>query len=170
METKNKGSTDKGNTWEPIAVDADGHVKVDLASEIPAGTKKIGSVDVANFSVAGLLNKVLAAVEDDKAMVKPGSGATVLDSSAVPAGKMWVITAITAYNNDANMTRLELGKLTGGGNYRLKLKKDPIQYDGIDWQGSVVLKAGDKIRSIHDGGAADNTIKLYIVGYEITPP
>ena len=148
MEVKNKGSTDKGATWEPIAVDADGILK----------------------SPGGLLNKVIATVEDDKTMEKPGGGSTTLDSSAVPAGKMWVITAISAHNLDADMTRLELGRLTDETNYRLKLKKDPIQYDGIDWQGSVVLKAGDKIRSIHTGGAAGNNIWLYIIGYEITPP
>ena len=170
MEVKNKGSTDKGATWEPIAVDAEGHVKVDLVSEIPAGTKKIGSVDVASYPIAGLLNKVIATVEDEKTMVKPGGGTTILDSSAVPTGKMWVITAITAYNADANMTRLELGRLPGAVCYRLKLKKDPIQYDGIDWQGSVVLDAGDKIRSIHTGGAAGNNIWLFINGYEIAPP
>ena len=170
METKNKGSTDKGSTWEPIAVDADGHVKVDQASELPAGTKKIGSIDVASYPVAGLLNKVVATVGDHKTMVKPGAGDTVLDSGAVPTGKMWVITAITAYNSDANMTRLELGRLTAGDNWRLKLKANPLQYDGIDWQGSVVLKAGDKIRSIHSGGANGNNLHLYINGYEITPP
>ena len=170
MEVKNKGSTDKGATWEPIAVDADGHVKVDQASELPAGTKKIGSVDVASYPVAGLLNKVVGTVEDHQYASKTGSGGDVLDSSAVPAGKMWVITAIYAFNNDANMTKLELDRLTGGVGYLLKQKKDPIQYDGIDWQGSVVLKALDKIRSTHYGGAAGNSIHLYIVGYEITPP
>ena len=148
MEVKTKGSTDKGATWEPIAVDAEGILK----------------------SPGGLLNKVIGTVEDKKTAVKAGAGTETLDSSAVPAGKMWVITAITAYNNDANMTKLVLGRLTEANTYRLKLKKDPLQYDGIDWQGSVVLKADDKIRSIHTGGAAGNNIWLYINGYEITPP
>ena len=170
MEVKNKGSTDKGMTWEPIAVDADGHVKVDLASEIPAGSQLIGCVTIASTQLAGLLNKVLATVENEQTIVKPGGGSTVLDSCPVPPDKMWVITAITAYNADANMTKLELGRVTGGTNYRLKLKKDPLQHDGIDWQGSVVLKTNDSIRSIHTGGAAGNNIWLYILGYEITPP
>ena len=170
MEVKNKGSTDKGMTWEPIAVDADGHVKVDLASEIPAGTKKIGSVDVASYPVAGLLNKIVDAVKDLKSASKSGGGTDNLDSATVPTGKMWVITNINAWNADAAMTYLRLSKFANTTSYRIKSIADPPQNVGIDWQGIIILNAGQKIRSSHVGGAADNTIAMVILGYEITPP
>lgn len=97
-------------------------------------------------------------------------GVDILDSAAVPAGTLWVVTSATAYNNNRSTTLIQFGTLRGGNFYFATALNNTPQYVGVSIPLELVLFPGDKLRSVHIGAVAADVLFMYGTGYSMTAP
>lgn len=95
------------------------------------------------------------------------AGNNTLAGTAVPSGKMQVITSICAINLSSIITYTEIQIFDGSGAYTIDLVLAPAALQGVDVRGHFILDAGDKIRAIFSGCVDGDNIRLWINGYQI---
>jgi len=154
VEVKAKGSTNKGADWQPIAVDADGHVQGDIKS-LPG---------------AGLNALITAVVDEEVTGNKAGAADDALQTTQVPAGQLHVITHIATNDPTNDLTSIVVQKRVGANYYLLTYKLTIVRYETVEVKGPIYLQAGARIRATFNGGVAGDVIRLVITGYKMTPP
>lgn len=113
----------------------------------------------------------LDAIEDTIQQVVTGdavSNVCTLDSVGVTAGKIWIITLISAYNNDGTAGRVRLLKRIAAVDYMLISKITVALRESVDFHGVLILNSGEKIRAYLNAiqGATDTCFLIYN-GYQI---
>uniref|UniRef100_A0A6M3IEE6 Uncharacterized protein n=1 Tax=viral metagenome TaxID=1070528 RepID=A0A6M3IEE6_9ZZZZ len=94
-------------------------------------------------------------------------GNNFLNSTPVPAGKLWVITNVSAFNTITVMTRIDLYIRRGVTDYFIaNLLSPPIRQD-INYRGKLYLKAGDVVRAGFILCANGDDVYLTIHGKQI---
>jgi len=109
----------------------------------------------------------------NKAKVTDADATTFfLNSDAVPSGKIWKITYISAYNADGDVaTRFQINIIHNGDTVVIKQKVTATsQGETVEVSGEFYLDAGDYVQAAFVGVAVDETCRLHIFGYEMNAP
>jgi len=96
------------------------------------------------------------------------AGNVALTSSAVPAGRVWVITAISAMNVISGNTRIQTGAVHDGGYALFQCVPNTVVYQMVVWGGQLFLDVADVITAIFTGCTLHDDIRLYYSGYAMT--
>lgn len=159
----------------PVNVDTDGDLQVDILDPLPAGSNLIGDVQARNlgyYSSAwrkdplafGYSGIVLERVVNQNL----SAGANILDTSAVAASKIWVITNIAvAYSGTIGGVKLYIEIYSGTTPYPLFSEVHVVNDEYLDRQGWWVLAAGDKIRLEILGATAGDDAYLIATGFYV---
>jgi len=95
------------------------------------------------------------------------AGTNVLESSAVPAGEIWVVSLVRGWDAISAVGTSNIGVVTGGVNYPLDDQVAPAAGADARFTGSLVLKEGDKLRFTVWGATAGDVLYLIGLGYEM---
>ena len=95
------------------------------------------------------------------------SGTNQLDLSTVPSGEIWVITSISAWASSSNISRVDLRVIVGSDVFVLKATGYSTAYHTVDWQGTIILAAGDYIRVQFSGASGGEALDAWAVGYKM---
>jgi len=87
---------------------------------------------------------------------------------AVPAGEVWIITAICAWNNSgATNTLIACGAYDGTNFFALDQVAAPARFVPATYHGCLVLKEGDKVCGYFAGVATGDALLLRYWGYKM---
>ena len=91
-----------------------------------------------------------------------------LTGTAVTAGKLWVITVISAVNVAGTVERITIFKLINAVSYHIISKATLVKHESVDFYGILVLNAGEELYVEFAGcqGATDACFFSYL-GYQI---
>ncbi len=157
-----RGALDSVNTDEIV-------VNVD-ASVLPTGaateTSLQGIEDQIPDQLIGYVDTVRLKVSDTNA----AAGANSLQVSAVPAGKLYVITAITGANLNSATTFSRLS--IAGVDSSVAITRDGALLSGYGtvFNGRIILKEDEFIIYNVEGCTLNDNIFLQVAGWEVTAP
>lgn len=180
-----------GARYRAFAVDAAGHVQVDVvASGLPAGAATeatLASAD-AYLALIALIRNALQSVDTDRLIVRGEdqlfsfkgvlsqkddaviSGANgYSESGVVPAGEVWCVTTIAAYDRTSATTRhvyvtRRNGVVLAIGENIAALAADKPSF----WSGWTWLDTDDRIRVYFTGGLVGDNCRIETQGYKMT--
>jgi hypothetical protein len=177
----------------PVNVDTDGNVQVDVLAALPAGNNNIGDVDVLTLpsipSGSNLIGDVQARnlgyisgawqkdplrfgysgqVYERVVNTALAAGVNNLDTSAVPAGRIWVVTSIACHYVGTVAGVVILVVIQQGANLLALYNVTAVvsnQY--YDRQGQFILAAGDFVRLTVSGATLNDDARLFVNGYYV---
>jgi len=94
-------------------------------------------------------------------------GTTVLLSPAVPAGEVWVATALEQHDATSGVSSVFLGVRVGETMYVVGATGALAAAVGFSWSGQAVLVEGDKFQSVSTGCTAGDDLYFYWFGYKM---
>lgn len=183
--------TDAGNVPRILLLDAARHLQVDvIASGLPLGaaTAANQALILAQVQLIEDLRDALQSVNTDALQVRgedqlfsfhsvlgiwrsaaiSGAGGFVA-SITVPAGEIWVVTAVAAFDNTSPVTRIDLYNLHDGVVVLFEsVTRAFVAAEPLTWSGKVTLDFGDAIRAYFVGGLAGDTCHIHVCGYRMT--
>jgi len=180
-----------GTDFYNLKVDADGHLQVDcLSSALPAGaaTEAKQDTEIATLELIALIRNALQSVDTDRLIVRGEdqlfsidgvvwktrdaviSGANgYIDSDAVPAGKIWIITTIKILDLTSPTTLHYFNVKHEGTVYGFYSVEQAFGAgDPSYFKGQVYLTAGDTFRFNFTGGLVGDRCYTWIGGYQMT--
>lgn len=86
----------------------------------------------------------------------------------VPAGQLWIITNVLAYNSTTVCSRIDIYKKDNGTVYYLNKLLTPPALQGVSWQGLAFLNPGDSLRAGYYDCLTGDFIALDVLGYKMT--
>ena len=87
--------------------------------------------------------------------------------TAVPAGYVYVVLAVSAYCSTANPSMIILKVMQGGIDTAIKLGSPVVAWVPVIFTGQLVLKASDYIRGSFLGCALNDDLYLRACGYKV---
>ena len=91
------------------------------------------------------------------------------NSAAVPAGEVWHVTAITAYETNRTTSEQNYSIIIDDHNYWLYQVVGTLgAYVHTQWYGELWLEAGAFVRAYFIGSAAGDTVGLWLHGQRMT--
>lgn len=184
-----------GTDFRIVGVDAAHHLQVDsLSSALPAGAATEVSLAACLADLALLVTSLnslvnaLGSVATDNLVVRgkdqlfsykaqltglsvgvPSGAGGYRDSAAVPAGEVWVITALGAWDTTSATTAHGYRLRSGGSDFRVYYTYAAFGA-GVSstWGGMIVLNVGDVIRCYFIGSLVADTCNLSCLGYRMT--
>jgi len=180
-----------GTQWQWARVAATGHLRIDvMGSALPAGaaTAANQALILAQTQLIEDLRHALQSVATDRLQVRgenqlfsfngvlaaSSSGAIsgangFVDSPAVPAGVIWVVTTISVVDVTTAPTQVYIMNRHNAVEYIIKHEvKAFVASEQCYWQGHTYLDQGDTIRAYFIGGLAGNTCNVFLTGYIMT--
>ena len=92
----------------------------------------------------------------------------ILVAGTVPAGKMWYITTISAYNETGPTVRVEVYVNHGGTKYRFKRGRDLPKATFLEFTGDLWLDEGESLEAYFYRCAIDDGVHVIALGGVIT--
>ena len=133
--------------WRRLSADAAGRLQVRGEDQL--------------FSFRGVL------ANDRSAVVNAANG--YVDSHACPAGEIWCVTNLRAFDQDNATTRHRYLLHHDGASYGFgETVADFAFSDPSYWHPFVWLDQGDTIRIYFQGALATNTCTIHLTGYRMT--
>lgn len=102
------------------------------------------------------------------ALMPAAAGNNTLTGAAVPAGRIWIITAMEAHDDTSPVTSIRFGVGWGGVPYWFSAVVGPAAGIGRDWQGHLYLVQGDFCVALLTGCVAGDAIVFHYAGYAMT--
>jgi len=104
---------------------------------------------------------------DSDSDLSAAAGTNVLSLTSVPAGEVWRVASIAAFDGSSNITTLILSLGLGGTTHYLA--SQPITAAGqlVLWTGDVTLKEGDSIVATFYGCVLNDDLFLSACGYKM---
>lgn len=99
--------------------------------------------------------------------INVSAGTNTLVGATVPAGEVWVVTSIIAYNTTSANSFLSIIIYNGVTNYNLTRKKDAVANVVEQWIGNVYLEEDDRVRIAFDGCTLNDDLYAFILGYKM---
>jgi len=172
-------------------VDAAGHLQIDtVTSALPAGAAtaanqvlalaQLGMIEDVRHALQSIATDRLIVRGEDQLFSFKGvlgitgeaviSGANgYIESIAVPAGEIWVVSTILARDNTSPTTRIILVNRHDGASITVN---DEIRaFGALDWSvwgGHTYMDQGDVVRASFIGGQAGDTCRIDVSGYRMT--
>jgi len=180
-----------GADFYNLKVDAAGHLQVDcLSSALPAGAATAAKQDteIATLELIALIRNALQTVDTDRLIVRAedqlfsyagqlsewiGTNTATapnhtLSSSACPAGEVWVVTGLSAYDKDSACTRVSLKADIGGDDQVIWSLSAVGAYQIVCWSGHVYLAESDSLNATFIGVTAGDDLRFHVLGYKMT--
>lgn len=145
-----------GTDWYAALIDGSGHLQVDVVSSgLPSGAATETTLDAIKTAVEIIdgfadADNVLFGFNDryveTSESLNPSAGTVQQDFTAVPAGEVWIIQAVTFLNN-TTAQRTTFRVRTSGGSEIPFYENTPAAAGTYQcWNGEIVLKESDYIR------------------------
>lgn len=100
--------------------------------------------------------------------VDADSGDNNIDFDAIAAGRLAIITAISALDVDNSPSLVQLGPVSGGNLLKHKSKTSPTANESVVFAGQLILAEGEFIRAHFEGVTANDDLYAFVNGYWIT--
>jgi len=143
-----------GTDHYEVAVDSDGHVKADIQT-YPGRNAYLNIPFAYNDHYA-----------ESQEATSP-DGAQFVNTTAVPAGEVWVVTSVCVSHDDATARRLGLEFYDGASHHLVAGVASAAANDPLNRQGMFVLKAGDRMRGRAYGLATGKKVYIAVVGHKM---
>ena len=144
-----------------VQVNVLGNANLDQALQSIAGDRLQVRGEDQLFSYRGQVLELVA-------NLLAAAGWNDLAIAAVPAGEVWCITNIMAYDQNNAPTQLRFDILSGGVQYHLARWGATALDIGQNLQGQWYLGEGDQISATFAGCVLNDDLYLHAVGYRMT--
>lgn len=104
-----------------------------------------------------------------QSMASPG-GDVVMTIAAVPAGKLWVVSAGTSWDDTSAIAIAEIAVQHGGNRIILGRVVSPARWVVASIASYAILFPGDQLEGVYIGTTAGDTLYLTYIGYTMTIP
>ncbi len=152
-----------GGVLIPVRVDDDGVVSVAPV----AGTNEIGKIQARDYGWIGAAwqkNPLLLGYSGDKSQqvfnASATAGTNVLTSSAVPAGEIWIVEAVSARNLNTAPSKLILRATINSVIVALEDRQVIVAGEYATWSGAITLSQNDVITASIVGCTLNDDIYL----------
>jgi len=155
-----------GTNFYLLKTDSNGRLQC-VAASLPLPTGAATESTLSAFKTL-MSAKWLDYFDSQYSEVLTGSADTgniIIEGTAVPTGKLLVVTNMLAYISAGSCQQINLAVNMGGNNRVLKRVLNPSVNYALDWQGRVVLVANDKVRANISTVGTGTTAYLQAVGY-----
>jgi len=113
---------------------------------------------------AGSVDSVLR----DKVSASSGAGGTTtLNSTAVPAGYLWIVQVMNAWHSDATARISFVRVISGATDYQIDGANALGQYTPLHNYNEFVLSAGEYLRFTVLSASASVSLELWLNGYKV---
>lgn len=109
-------------------------------------------------------------IVDKKVTTNASAGWNVLDHTAVPSGKLWVVTNIVATNESSAIARITLRLMRNSTVANINILLLPAIYDACTYQGYMVLEEEDKISTGFSVCVAGDTLRSHVLAFQMDAP
>jgi hypothetical protein len=159
----------------PVNVDTDGNLQVDILASLPAGSALLGDVQARNLGYIGAAwqkdplrlgysGQVLTQVVNTAL----SAGTNNLDTGAVPASRIWIVTGISfTLVGTVGAAAGYVSILQGATTYTVFSESHLTSAEYYDRTGWYVLVAGDKVRLTITGAIANDDAYLNVNGFYV---
>lgn len=113
---------------------------------------------------------VEAAVWGDASTNDAVEGTNYRTSTAVPEGKVWVITYVLAYNSDTDPAKVYIGKEENTTRTYIYKVHTPGIDIAVNFSGQLILTEGQKLVVTFTLCAANDNLRVYYHGYQMDAP
>lgn len=165
-----------GTNWLKVAVDANGYLKV-------IGGGVAGAIEVTQDTPGDLLTGIhghvggawqkqplqfgySGAVGERVTDSSADAGDNTLQTTAVPAGEVHIVTTIHTVNVDTDVAYILISRVGNSTTYNMKRQASPGIGISVDMLGTIVLAPGDYIKASFGSCTAGDTIRLMTTGYK----
>ena len=152
-----------------LLMDAARHLQVDVISNANLDDA-LQSVATDRLQVRGedQMFSVDEVVAIHTSGVVSGAGGFI-DSPAVPVGRYWIITTVTAWDQTTALTEIGIDNRHGGVGVTIHQERRALAtWEMAKWSGHTYLDVGDTIRCGFVGSLAGDTVGVNITGYQMT--
>ena len=167
-----------GGVLVPVLVDSDGDISVNaVVSALPAlatGTNVIGKIQANSYGlVGGAFQKdpIRLGYSDVKTEqvvdLTASAGTNTLFGSTVPAGEIWVLEAVCAYDLDNAIDRITIWGYDGGISFVLEDQATVGAGQRVFWTGALTLSEDGKVFTTLTGVTLNDDIYLKFHGRRI---
>jgi len=112
--------------------------------------------------IFGYYDRYFEALSD----LNPGAGTNIKEFSTVPSGEVWIVNNINA-RNDARAVSIMFDAYNGTNSARIKRETSGGAGVDVIWNGTLVLKAGDRARVWFFTTTAGDDLRWEIWGYKM---
>jgi len=123
--------------------------------------------DGTRWRKAGLLFSYTAEILGQAVDTTASTGVNDLLGTAVPAGEVWVITAMEVHNITSGVSAALLGVMRSSVFYAAASCGALAQVVGLPWGGTIYLVAGDRAAGRLKGCTAGDDIYFTYFGYKM---
>lgn len=117
---------------------------------------------------SGLLFSYTASAMQSVFDANASTGVNTLLGTAVPAGEVWVITAMEVHNNTSGVSAALVGVTRAGSFYAAASTAALAKAVGLSWSGSIYLVEGDQASGRLKGCTAGDDLYFTYFGYKMT--
>lgn len=157
-----------GATWEPLFVDSEGKVKLSEPHNVQQTSRD--TLKTASYKptpAIGDLQAIEDVVQESKNDSNTSAGTTTLTFSAVPTGKVWVVTNLWGYAWTGTPADILIRTQVGGTVVEQNVVTSPGNRVPIHINNPIVMKAGDQASIVFYGMAAGDAIYARLSGYQV---
>ena len=104
---------------------------------------------------------------DQTVNTSAAAGTNALVLTTVPAGEVWVVFSIAAFDANSATTTILTGARLGAVEHYLTSKATPAASELVLWTGQIVLKAGDYLFGVFYGCTLNDDLYLTACGYKM---
>jgi len=180
-----------GTAWQWALVDAAGNLQIDVLSTVmdaAGATAAAQALALAQLQTIAEIRDALQSVNTDALQVRgedqlfsyagtlahrtvgnPVGVYMEMESAAVPAGEVWVVTTIVGRDNTTAITAMQIAHRRAGVSYYAweSIRAFAINEFGF-WGGHLYLEEGDTIQITFVGGLNTDTCHILLNGYIMT--
>jgi len=158
-----------GTTWRVMAVDAAGNLQVDVLSNanLDGALQSVGADRLQVRGEDQLFSFDEPYLEAQQALAV-AAGHRILQTGAIPAGDIHVVTNIVAQNGSSVNPYIYVAITRGGVDYVVARSTTPVVGEGIQLQCKLYLIPGDVVLAYFRACALNDNIFLWVVGYVMT--
>lgn len=104
---------------------------------------------------------------DSETDLSADAGTNNLSLTAVPAGEVWKVTSISAFDATSDITTLTLSVILGAVTHYLKVEAITVASQLVLWSGELILKEGDYVGAAFYGCTALDDLYLTACGFKM---
>jgi len=155
-----------GDSWESLQVDGSHYLKVTLPLEEALGARSY-QFDGSNWRRSNLLFGYNDRWAEREITTNANAGSNELYCDAVPAGYIYIVQFMLGVNLTSACSYIRL-QVTDGVIYPILAQAiSPAAGQYVLWEGSAVLKQGDKALGSFGGCTAGDDIYIDVWGYKM---
>ena len=155
-----------GAAWKGIHVDVSGDPQVDvLTSALPTGAATLAKQTTNTASVDGQITRNYGQVLLKGENLACVAGGNIINIDGPVGTAVWVITAMTVYDNTSVVTAALLGQAVGAAYYWAGASGARAVSEALSWSGTMVITAAADLKGGVLGATAGDDLYFYVFGY-----